>query len=190
MSFFEDELTGEHLDESQQEHVPFRALRGMSTSGFAKRGNFSGPGSCPRCGCETKLRDGRRGRFYGCVQWPECNGSRDYVGPASLASARSPESATDLPASEAVEVVPIEEIRLASARAGHRPDVRLQVAALNAALRDQAHEGRTLDVFEALGSIECTFEQVVELRCRLEQAGYLWIRDESDPDHPRALLGW
>jgi ssDNA-binding Zn-finger/Zn-ribbon topoisomerase 1 len=30
---------------------------------------------CPECGSQTKLRAGRRGRFYGCVTYPSCNGT-------------------------------------------------------------------------------------------------------------------
>lgn len=34
----------------------------------------SGP-PCPRCGGTTRVREGRNGRFYGCVRYPECNGT-------------------------------------------------------------------------------------------------------------------
>lgn len=34
---------------------------------------------CPRCGSSMILRNGRRGKFYGCSQYPRCYGSRDYV---------------------------------------------------------------------------------------------------------------
>jgi len=38
-----------------------------------------GPGPCLKCGADTELLDGLYGKFYGCVTFPECTGSRDYV---------------------------------------------------------------------------------------------------------------
>lgn len=38
-----------------------------------------GPGPCPKCGSDTVLRNGRKGPFYGCSQYPPCRGSRDYA---------------------------------------------------------------------------------------------------------------
>jgi len=35
-----------------------------------------GPGSCPLCGSNTILTSGEYGRFYGCVNFPDCCGSR------------------------------------------------------------------------------------------------------------------
>lgn len=35
--------------------------------------------SCPRCGSEMILRNGKRGKFYGCPRFPRCRGTRDYV---------------------------------------------------------------------------------------------------------------
>ncbi len=32
-----------------------------------------GPG-CPKCGCVTVRRTSRRGFFFGCVRYPDCNG--------------------------------------------------------------------------------------------------------------------
>ena len=29
---------------------------------------------CPKCGSPTVERDGKRGPFWGCVKWPQCNG--------------------------------------------------------------------------------------------------------------------
>lgn len=37
-----------------------------------------GPGECPLCGGPTKLKNGRYGPFYGCLKWPECQGSRSH----------------------------------------------------------------------------------------------------------------
>ncbi|MFI5455278.1 MAG: DUF6308 family protein [Isosphaerales bacterium] len=31
---------------------------------------------CPKCGGKTIRRDGPKGSFYGCLQYPECNGTR------------------------------------------------------------------------------------------------------------------
>jgi len=38
-----------------------------------------GPGPCPKCGADTELLDGRYGKFYGCVTFPECKGARDCI---------------------------------------------------------------------------------------------------------------
>lgn len=34
---------------------------------------------CPRCAGRMVLRDGRRGKFYGCSSFPHCRGTRDYL---------------------------------------------------------------------------------------------------------------
>jgi hypothetical protein len=34
---------------------------------------------CPRCNMIMVLRDGRRGKFYGCSRFPRCRGTRDYI---------------------------------------------------------------------------------------------------------------
>ena len=35
--------------------------------------------TCPRCNSEMVLRNGRRGKFYGCPRFPYCRGTRDYL---------------------------------------------------------------------------------------------------------------
>jgi hypothetical protein len=35
-----------------------------------------GKGPCPICGGETGLRTGKFGKFYGCLKFPKCKGSR------------------------------------------------------------------------------------------------------------------
>ena len=35
---------------------------------------------CPICGSPMKLRKGRYGNFFGCSQWPNCNGMRRQDG--------------------------------------------------------------------------------------------------------------
>ena len=35
-----------------------------------------GSGDCPKCHGPTTKREGRYGTFYGCVNYPQCNGSR------------------------------------------------------------------------------------------------------------------
>ena len=37
-----------------------------------------GSGKCPKCGKDTKLIEGKFGKFYGCINFPKCNGSRCY----------------------------------------------------------------------------------------------------------------
>jgi very-short-patch-repair endonuclease len=34
--------------------------------------------NCPRCGKKMILRDGRRGKFYGCSRFPYCKGTKNY----------------------------------------------------------------------------------------------------------------
>lgn len=31
---------------------------------------------CPKCGKEMKIRQGRYSKFYGCVNYPACNGTK------------------------------------------------------------------------------------------------------------------
>lgn len=40
----------------------------------------NGPGNCPYCGCDTILKNGRYGEFYGCIRYPHCTGSRNFKG--------------------------------------------------------------------------------------------------------------
>ncbi len=37
----------------------------------------SGPGACPKCGAVTKMTEGVHGTFYGCINFPDCKGSRN-----------------------------------------------------------------------------------------------------------------
>ncbi len=32
---------------------------------------------CPKCGSEMRIRNGKRGKFYGCSKYPYCTGSMD-----------------------------------------------------------------------------------------------------------------
>jgi len=34
--------------------------------------------TCPKCGARMVLRNGRRGKFYGCSKFPYCKGTRSY----------------------------------------------------------------------------------------------------------------
>lgn len=36
---------------------------------------------CPRCNSYMVLRNDRRGKFYGCSEYPRCYGSKDYLVP-------------------------------------------------------------------------------------------------------------
>lgn len=38
----------------------------------------SGPGNCPVCQSSTKLINGKFGKFYGCINFPNCKGNRNY----------------------------------------------------------------------------------------------------------------
>lgn len=35
--------------------------------------------NCPLCDKKMKLRSGKRGQFYGCVGFPNCRGTRDFI---------------------------------------------------------------------------------------------------------------
>lgn len=37
----------------------------------------SGVGSCPLCGSDTTLKEGKFGAFWGCIKFPKCKGSRN-----------------------------------------------------------------------------------------------------------------
>jgi hypothetical protein len=39
--------------------------------------------ACPYCHSSMILRNGRRGKFYGCSRFPRCRGTRDYKEPES-----------------------------------------------------------------------------------------------------------
>jgi hypothetical protein len=39
--------------------------------------SFVMPRFCRKCGEVMRLRDGRRGRFYGCSKWPKCDYTED-----------------------------------------------------------------------------------------------------------------
>jgi hypothetical protein len=48
-----------------------------------RRARPYGPGECPVCGGPTHLvSKGKHGPFYGCDDYPHCNGSRDGAVPA------------------------------------------------------------------------------------------------------------
>ncbi len=34
---------------------------------------------CPRCSAPMVLRDGKRGKFYGCSRFPQCRGTKDLM---------------------------------------------------------------------------------------------------------------
>jgi len=44
-----------------------------------RRSRPLGPGSCPKCGADTILRNGSHGQFYGCSTFPKCKGSRNVA---------------------------------------------------------------------------------------------------------------
>ncbi len=50
----------------------------MYNSGVYKYKLNCGPGKCPKCDADTKLKTGKYGQFYGCSTFPICNGSRPY----------------------------------------------------------------------------------------------------------------
>lgn len=54
-------------------------LFSFSESEVPHAGHESELASCPRCQSSMILRNGRRGKFYGCSRFPACRGTKDYV---------------------------------------------------------------------------------------------------------------
>jgi ssDNA-binding Zn-finger/Zn-ribbon topoisomerase 1 len=53
--------------------------KGYEISPFRKSKPY-GPGICPKCKkFDTELKTGKYGKFYGCKNFPNCNGSRSYI---------------------------------------------------------------------------------------------------------------
>lgn len=53
----------------------------MFVDGFSGQGmkeSKVGGGRCPKCKDKTVLKTGIHGKFFGCVNYPRCNGSRSY----------------------------------------------------------------------------------------------------------------
>lgn len=52
----------------------------IKTQGVETSGNFlnTGPNKCPKCNSMMVLRNGRRGKFYGCSKYPLCNSTLPY----------------------------------------------------------------------------------------------------------------
>jgi hypothetical protein len=48
-----------------------KACRVINDCGYAPK--------CPKCGGDMVLRHGVHGKFYGCLRFPACRGTRDYV---------------------------------------------------------------------------------------------------------------
>ena len=51
-----------------------------SQYGSWKSGSAQWTPTCPKCGAVMVLRNGKRGKFYGCPNFPKCTGTRDYRG--------------------------------------------------------------------------------------------------------------
>lgn len=62
------------------EHVgtPFDGDNGETPAGHPDVPATSDPNapSCPKCGSPMKLRQGKRGEFWGCTMYPKCRGTR------------------------------------------------------------------------------------------------------------------
>lgn len=57
-----------------------------------------GEGPCPFCKSDTVLREGPYGKFYGCVRFPECRGTRTFdedPGATELADCPWPDDGCD-----------------------------------------------------------------------------------------------
>ena len=47
--------------------------------GLTAKGDYSSfENSCPRCGDKLVIRNGSRGKFYGCNSFPKCRYTQDY----------------------------------------------------------------------------------------------------------------
>jgi len=56
-------------------------IKGIAGLFASKEGNTSNSMTCPHCNSPMILRNGSRGRFYGCSRFPRCRGTREYVEP-------------------------------------------------------------------------------------------------------------
>jgi DNA helicase-2/ATP-dependent DNA helicase PcrA len=51
----------------------------MSLTGGEIMPSTSEEPRCPYCNSKMRLRNGKRGQFYGCVKFPNCKGTRDFI---------------------------------------------------------------------------------------------------------------
>lgn len=65
--------TGARVGQPQQPQQPPQA------QGAPRQGAGDGLPSCPSCGGPTRRREGTRGPFYGCQQYPRCRGIVDII---------------------------------------------------------------------------------------------------------------
>lgn len=64
-----------------------KGKRNVESPGYAERGRRASSSSgkhqsprCPKCGAAMVLRTSKYGKFYGCPNYPKCDGKRDYSG--------------------------------------------------------------------------------------------------------------
>lgn len=53
---------------------------GMSQQEYLLHKVISPKNKCPVCGSDLVLKDGRRGKFWGCSAFPNCQFSKDWRG--------------------------------------------------------------------------------------------------------------
>ncbi len=78
----------------------FEAFQNRSENKTAGNTNVNANTTCPRCYSEMILRNGRRGKFYGCSRFPRCRGTRDYV---EIVQVATPLTTTDSSITSKVE---------------------------------------------------------------------------------------
>jgi DNA topoisomerase-1 len=64
----------EDLDRVMTGHLEWRRLVGSEYHRWIHRHTGQ---PCPDCGAEMRVRRGKRGPFWGCTRYPECEGTRD-----------------------------------------------------------------------------------------------------------------
>jgi hypothetical protein len=63
----------------------------------AKQQDVQGTGpKCPKCGSNMRLRNGKRGEFWGCLEYPQCRGTIDVVEAGGTASRAKPSDQDDV----------------------------------------------------------------------------------------------
>lgn len=103
--------------------------------------------SCPRCDGRMQKKYGAKGRFWGCVRYPDCTGTREF---GEAATADSPGTAEDLAENYPVRLDSVQlsevltELRSISQAVAASTDLNWQIGELKAEL---ATTNRLLSIF-------------------------------------------
>jgi ssDNA-binding Zn-finger/Zn-ribbon topoisomerase 1 len=83
MGDFADDAVDRELDEwlTDMEEDLYESNTGrefVDSFPYGRKQKVYGEGPCPKCGEETVLRSGPYGKFYGCSDFPNCRGTREF----------------------------------------------------------------------------------------------------------------